>query len=620
MEFKLNEHYLNRSSHLRKNDFFRRFKEPFTVLLSKKRNHQKYPAIQSIYVENKEIHTTLDELLKSEIDEGTFLIGLTGIGKTTTIKGFFNIEKNGAVINDDMLIISLFIDGVSISHVDELEDRFGGLFWSACNQLEKLNPEIKQKKSELYEFIESNSPITIGNFIDPLDDSPEVTMKHIAVKSKRTYYIELLKFYLADFDIKYVTIIIDDIESIRDVELRNETINKSVKSWECLQNNDSGYHSKIILSERPETYKHFIYENEWFSAFGINEAPIHLDAPPSLSKIFKKRFDELAEDDFKSVTNKESWEEAYDILMQVCNGIEDVNVNVIPSLCNLNYRKSFDVLLELLTTGFWFQKEENLNPYFQITADNYRKPVLPLIIHAIGYKNNQLYVNDTNQLIPNIFYNKRATKYPLLMLRILTFFLESNRKTHKYSIASRKAFIQKFSKCMIPAEGESLLSAVNDSFDYLVDRKLLLVASTDDGTQDDLLLSPRGEIIWTLLGEYNSLLAMFRDDLWLTKEEYTEETLLNLPQKVGLLELLKLVKTYLLNDKKLISTLKGVGALNDYKQLFGYFLPSVNIANGVQNSITRLYKSQHEKIPDNLLSLFHEVISLKDELFQLHQG
>ena len=40
-----------------------------------------------------------------------------------------------------MLIISLFIDGVSISHVDELEDRFGGLFWSACNQLEKLNPE-----------------------------------------------------------------------------------------------------------------------------------------------------------------------------------------------------------------------------------------------------------------------------------------------------------------------------------------------------------------------------------------------------------------------------------------------------------------------------------------------
>jgi|WetSurSiteA1Bulk_404760.scaffolds.fasta_scaffold00001_32 hypothetical protein len=128
MDFKINIGSNDSSSQRRRtNDIFRRFRHQFTSLLSPTRNRQQFPNLNNIYIANGLVHEELNIFATDQQNNAQFFIGLTGIGKTTTLKGFFSIDGSAAKIIDKSLLLPMFVNGASIYKKEDIEERLGAL-------------------------------------------------------------------------------------------------------------------------------------------------------------------------------------------------------------------------------------------------------------------------------------------------------------------------------------------------------------------------------------------------------------------------------------------------------------------------------------------------------------
>lgn len=613
MEFKINQGAIDQSSLRRRNNIFRRFRRQFQALLSQTRNRQTFSSLDKIYIENTSIHEQLGYFMDDEQNLGQFLVGLTGIGKTTTLKGFFGIDGSSAKIANKIMVLAVFVDGASIYKKEDIEERLGAMFWNGCKE---LDPNLQYEKRELYDYIYSNSAQTLGRFEDPNNPKKEVTIDNLISKSPRSFYLELLKFYFRINDISSVVLIVDDIDSIKDNDLLSEFVHLSAKSWECLQNNESGVYVKLLISERPETHYNLFRDASWFTAFGFQEDPIDLNEPPSLSDIFEKRFDYIsAKDTSSQPKDKEEWKIAHGVLMDICNDLSIRNQNVLLCLCNYNVRKAFAILLELLTAGFWLQKDEAIRPYFKLRKGQFRKPSSILVLKALGYKNNEYYINSKPQLLSNLLHYRRGCTYPLLGLQIVRCFLVENEKNEgRFAVLSKQQLLSMLKKAITPQPNRSLEEAVDYTMGYLLKKKHVLVSSLDSGDEDKLYLSPKGESSWDLMGENSVLLELFRDDMWLDGEHNRGDSVRFLPPDEKFGEIVNLAEHLLEEEMCIVKELISAKSISVYQELFGDLLVTSHISSGVIESVRRFYQITETEMPTDVKENLHKLISDADSL------
>jgi hypothetical protein len=462
----------------------------------------------------------------------------------------------------------------------------------------------------------------LGRFEDPENPSKSVTIRALKNGSKRSFYLELLKFYLLINNLTSIIIIIDDIDSIKDSELLAEFVHLSAKSWDCLQNNASHVFVKLLVSERPETYRNLFINAPWFTAFGFQEEPINLTTPPNLADIFKKRFDFITDQDTTpEIKNQEEWNIAYNVVMDICHDLAIKNQDILLNLCNLNVRKSFDILLELLTYGFWLQKDEMIQPYFQLRRGQFRKPSNILIIKAIGYKNNDFYINGSTQIISNVLHYKRNSPYLLLALKIVRIFIVENElNEERFTILEKSELIKKLCNIIPPSINHPLEDTINNTIEYLLKKRLLLVSAIDNNTESKLYLSPKGEAIWKLMGENSVLLEMFRDDMWLDESKNISKSIRLLPPEEKFPEILNLSNQLINEETKIISNLKQIDGLASYRELFGDILVSTHIAEGVIESVRRYYQSAGIDRPTIVNEPMINLLSKKNQLLKDYLG
>ena len=599
MEFKINEGSIDQSSQRKRNNIFRRFRSPLTALLSQTRNRQQFPKLDDIYIKNESLHEQLDYFFKDNQNIAQFLIGLTGIGKTTTIKGYFGIDRSAAKIKNNILILPLFVDGAAIYESSQVEKRLASLFWNACKELDS---NLKYEVDEFYKFIYTNSPHVLAEHEESNDINNSSTLENLKKNAPRAFYLELLKYYFLCNNIQSVILIIDDIESIRNSEILSEFVHLAAKSWDCLQNNDSGVFVKLLIAERPETHANLFRNATWFSAFGFRQDTIDLITPPSLSAIFKKRFDYLIKSSSGNpAKDMEEWNIAYGVLMDICNDISVNNQEIIISLCNYNLRKSFGILLEILTAGFWVQKDENVEPYFKLRKGQFRRSGNILILKALGYRNNEYYINGKNQIISNLLHYRRNCAYPLLTIQLVCCFLYENKKAgHRFIVIDKSKLLKRIKKAVTPKIDRNLEEAIEYSMKYLLEQKILILSSCDDGSKNYIYLSPKGEILWKLMGKNTILLELFRDDMWLKREEHLESTIRLKTLDDKFYEVIQLSRKLLSEEKENINDLIEADSLGVYHELFGETLVSNHISKGVIESLNRFYNSTKNEEPSKI--------------------
>ncbi len=614
MEFKINKGAIDLSSRRKRNDIFRRFRQPFSALTSRSRNRQHFPDLDKVYVINEDLHDQLDDFVFDKQNIGQFIIGLTGIGKTTTIKGYFGIDGSTAKIIEDTLLLSVFVDGAAISKESDIGERLASLFWNGCKELDS---NLKYNDDDLYDYIYGNSPQTLGRFESPNNTDKSITINELLKHSRRSFYLELLKLYLKKNEIKNIIIIIDDIDSIKNKALLSEFVHIAAKSWECLQNNDSETFIKLLISERPETHQNLFCNADWFTAFGFIEEPIDLCVPPDLSIIFKNRFDFLVSRNNKQpAKDMQEWKIAYDVLIDICNDISNGNQDVLLSLCNYNVRDAFGLLMDLLTAGFWLQKYETLEPYFRLRKHQFRKPSNILVLKSIGYKNNDYYINSKKQVISNLIHYRRGCSYPLLTLHIVRAFLVENEKHEgRFIVVEKDKLLSKLKTAITPRPNRDLNEAIEFSMKYLLSEKVLLISSLDSGNHNKIYLSPKGEILWALLGKNSILLELFRDDMWLDTEKNRSESIRLLPLDEKFREVIKLSQQLIYEEKSIINDLIDADSLYVYQELFGDELVSTHVSNGVLESIRRFYNSDNDTTePESIIKLSEKLITESNNL------
>lgn len=80
----------------------------------------------SIYVEQPETEKALDVFLKTDSDCIKYLVGYTGIGKTTVIRNYFHIYDRNIRVVDESLIIyhSFYSKGTNNTRKDQVWDSY----------------------------------------------------------------------------------------------------------------------------------------------------------------------------------------------------------------------------------------------------------------------------------------------------------------------------------------------------------------------------------------------------------------------------------------------------------------------------------------------------------------
>ncbi|MCW5608066.1 MAG: hypothetical protein KIT26_08410 [Nitrosomonas sp.] len=166
MREKLNKNYIADSdnevdsypSKYDKSLFYKRFKSHFDRLLNQDKNSTDFQELEKVYVEQKAIQNQLGAFIGSNIDNCQFIIGPTGIGKSTNLRKFFDFKTQTPSIRHKNLIIPILCNELHIEgNGSSLRVQLANIIETACMLLERdFKEKIMYSDEEFYDFILAN--------------------------------------------------------------------------------------------------------------------------------------------------------------------------------------------------------------------------------------------------------------------------------------------------------------------------------------------------------------------------------------------------------------------------------------------------------------------------------
>ena len=531
-----NRFYMN--TELGESDIYRKFRYQFNQLLNSDEVAKTNDEFEELYVTDKELEDCLDEFRNSATHMIKCLVGYTGMGKSTVIRHCFSIGmRKRAVINRNRgeLIFPTFLDGYQAAKNDKFD--IISRVRATSSELIESYPELKdllrtdEGKKELYAFIKNHTSFALEgiNVIDRYDWDEKTLIKEslAAAESKFPfqYYANELKFcILKKYDvIKRLIIILDDIETLSEAS-QEDAITSFLKFFECMKNTDypldKNYNVNLLISVRPHTYRRQITSRR-IEAFPISE-PIIKNNAVDLSELFKKRFDYYTKQDNKIVGEKESWDKCYEALQKLNSQFDGKYKEMISELCFKNARQALRYYSIVFANRFWVQKNKLRESAFMVTEADYSFNNIN-VIRAIACKENEVFFESEDSIIPNIMYTTENDDRSMTSLILLQYYYIKTKKD-LYGLSEEK--IRDTALIWKQLCGNDFLDEIRESINYLFDIKILRksIKSSDDGDDTDdhtkltddsaLYISPRGAQLFYMLEQDSVLLEMMREATW----------------------------------------------------------------------------------------------------------
>lgn len=456
-----------------------RFKKALSILLSteyyegsrygKVYNKTGSNGKSKIYVDQPKMEERFcKQFIDLEDDAVKFLVGPTGVGKTTLIRNMFHVFDRDVVVTDDNLVIyvsfysmvSYFEKGTDSNRV--VQDALLGAINAAIsyldnsNYVDRLSGYTDDYYEKFYDFIYSNNKILIESFPSVSENiekmktgnGKKIILDWLAIDKPVDYHMCQLKYYLNLYKARTkqifnnVILILDDIESM-DSKYADSILECAYYCKKCMQANvGRDYYFKALVSMRNYSYRiQQIRRKEAFREIPWDDV-IMKDIVPELSDVLEKRaqyvlgLDEVV----NLVENREAFQEAerkLQIILQRMYGQYD---KMILSLTHNNIFKSMTLLLRIITNKSHFGKYEidrfKYKGAFPISArdysvennsDNSEIPGNDAVYYALVYGEQRVYFDNEDYYLTNIMHYKYKERVDteLFGIYIIQYFIKA---------------------------------------------------------------------------------------------------------------------------------------------------------------------------------------------------
>lgn len=558
------------------------------------------------YVKNETLHDDMDKLLSLRQNQRVLIVGHTGIGKTTFLRNYFGRSPNPSIISN-RLIIPYYFDGMDIREDEDPKDKLRAKIMAACELIENQY-NLKFEKPEFIEFIKNNRPDLL--YTDQLEYGISITDRYnnFAQNYPYAYCAELIKYFMLKSPIINVTVVVDDIDTIRFQEHILAFAASASRFTYCLQNNDgdlkskkSSYTTNLIFSCRPETEQ--LINKERNSGRAVLkgfpfEKNFEISKPVSLSKLFQTRFDAAMSDGkiVKSIQNIEKFNEYKEILDEIVLSVSDIDPDFLVGINNYNVRESLSMMQSVISNGRYIQPKGEVTSHFNINIDDF-KITNASVIRAIGLKENKIY-NSSYSPIKNILVNNRSVSSDLVgiyMIHLLCAGKEcAPENAHEVNV-DKSLFWSDMRRLFDQEELEKIIAQRLNEF---LNWGILGIEKEDnfEETTEVIYLRPRGAVLWNDLSKRSLIFEFFRDDIYLPKDSADNDVWpliiepleqLNSEDRMG--SMLRLCDSYISKEYELLKRKENQGDLNWLREKVSEVSVNERLFDGVSNSIDRLF-------------------------------
>lgn len=422
-----------------------------------------------IYVDQKD----LEDKLKSQFmdineDITKFLVGTTGVGKTTLIRNFFKVFGRDVVEEKGNLIIyvSLYSMVSSQENIPEkalvkaisFSVREAITYISGLKYIDRLQSYDDKFYSDFYDFIEINNCPLIHSY----PESPEyieklkvgnpkrIILNYIMETAALDYDLSLLKYYIHiknESSINNLIFIIDDIEGLN-LDHTSSIVETMLHVKKCLQakrtntddikfpiqseeDGERTYNVKTLIAARNYSFRNIKWERKRTAFREINSSDIILkDTVPPLSRIINVRVKyllskpEILEKYIKRQTFIDESKKLTYILKNLYGKYDDM----LLALTHNNIFLSMKLLMRIITNKqFVGKKETDIRGAFDINPSVYksmsRNREADLfsnddVFFALAYGENDMYTDDNDYYLMNIMHYKNNDRIKTELLGI----------------------------------------------------------------------------------------------------------------------------------------------------------------------------------------------------------
>lgn len=578
-------------------DLYRRFKSQFSILLNPDSTNRLF--LEKVYVKNSVFHSELKEATQSFEDSYRCIIGLKGIGKTTFLKNFFNLNtydsektnfESEILIKDDILLMIINAESTLLPETAQLHSGF--LLGAVSDKLaKKFNITISD--GELYDFISYNKPSLIQKSRINRNESESDILNNMFKFNRRGFFLETIKCQLLSekCSIKKVIIILDNIEALTSWERNKEYVSEALIDFECLKNNIFKYCVKLIITSRPDTY-YRLQREKTFNGYP-HRNPLVYDTPVPIDEIFQMRFNAIMEKDGIGVTDIEEWKKAYCILSELSKELSSKNSNLIVSLWNYDIRNSVNHFERILTNREWFQNGMPLKSAFKIKK-SYFNPDPTVVLKALLYGNGKRYIPHNDNPIVNYLTNYPEERYDLIPLYLIAYFENQKPKIEDDNYFKYIDTTELLNSVENFFKDSEIKNYFSQTINFYIDNKLLFVSPWDNGQKSKLAFTPRMNSLLALSKESTLLFEAFRDDLYLCESKYNDEYSQLLEDSQLFKNMRELLSDYISIEFENLKIVRDSRQLVKYKALFGGYPITKYVLGSFKDSIFgHYYKSSN---------------------------
>lgn len=617
---KINQLTQNRNDAM-KDNLYLKFQQQFDYFLNPDIGYKNIFEVNKYYISDGETEKSLQSILKEPMDSVSAFVGHQGIGKSTDIRYSYQITNNAIKFDKEnkTIIFPSFFNGFVLGQLldnqmailedirAELTKRIG----SVCFAIEEECPELAKEfysdigQKRFYEFLKETNPKAMVKLGDKSKTDMNKKIKNAKEGEHYIYAVTQLKYYLISELCPYsrILIILDNIESLP-YYYQEQLILQYLRFYTCIRNMPNIKMKKeifvnMLFSVRPITYK-MLQKTQTISTYSITRK-IYKKESVDLTRYFSKKYSLLP----KSVNNGQ-WEEAYNILKTLSDKFDKKYSNMIKNLVYLDIRETMKVYSKILSNTIWITRGSGeYGGSEEYTFNNIT------VIRALACGSNLVYINDEDNLIPNILYRTVNKKSSALSLYVVAYFINRNTGVGEYggTAIKKSILIQDF--CDVFGDSSEMQTDISEIIDYLYDRGILSISIYDKmesgivSVSDTTLLnlSVKGQEIWNMLSADSVLMEMYREDYYQdydTHEKYKFSSsfdLMNMNLQIIIFrEVYNILLDIYSDEKKLVQKCIDNGTYIKYLSIFGETLMVEHLMSGVDKSIEYSGNSNNEQI------------------------
>lgn len=554
------------------------------------------PKEEAVYVEDLSLEKKLLRSFLSEDSKIIYFLGKEGIGKTTFLKQTFNVTDNGVTFDDtkDIVYVSISFRGQLIE--SDIQTFIVNSISGLCTALgEHYNLTeyfySVDGQNEFYDFILK----TNRSLLEYAKDADLVKKNKYEIKTVKlqkgeennpySYIGSKLKFLLRNKQclLRRLIIFIDNIETLSR-KTQFLVVRNMLSLFSCTLNtlskeNGEVVASTLLISMRQTTHDRLL-ENEEINAYKPVDYE-YKETPIDISVFFEMKKQFLSIDD----SEKDMWQDAYEIITNLANKFNCKYSNMIKNLCNYDFQLMKRCYKKILTNKVWLLRGERRRDFLNMSkTDNLFNNIS--VIRSIACGNNVVYRGIKSTILPNVLLNDEFKDDSIMCLLILSYFMRKGKMIDQKKLYPLPG--------LIFGQNEETEHSFIRVIEYFKDIEVLEETYYEgqvDPQKKFLVITPKGREIWNMFTTDSVLLEMYREDYYFQnggdKSDFMPSYWLmeTVGQQEIFMQLFRYINILLDLEVKLRDLAKENNTLSEYCSCFGNKPQCKRLLEGVVKSI-----------------------------------